>query len=181
VATAGEPEPVESFWDEVWALRDLLKFEFFFSEREAFRSEIAEDLDDHAPGWQEALTGADRMSVLRLIRPNAAHWVLRPILEAYLLVADALVEADYRRDVDKRALVKTCLALGEQYRLQKRIASAEAISTVLFDHAISLADNRGLLTGGGPDRLTERQAFAIEIRRRVERVAEVEKIALESR
>jgi glycerol-3-phosphate O-acyltransferase len=179
--TEDQPAKIESFWDEVWALRDMLKFEFFFAEREAFRTEIAEDLDDHAPGWRETLTSGDRASVLRAIRPNAAHWVLRPILESYLLVADGLVDADYRRDVDTKTLVKTCLALGEQYRLQKRITSAEAISTVVFEHAISLADNRGLLKGGGPERLTEREAFAAEIRHRVERVAEVERIAREGR
>lgn len=179
-AASGKADPADAFWDEVWALRDMLKFEFFFAEREAFRGEVVADLDDHAPGWQEAL-GVDRSAVLRSISPHAAHWVLRPILESYLLVADALVDADYRRDVDRKALVRTCLALGEQYRLQKRITSAEAISTVLFDHAISLADNRGLLTGGGPERLAERQAFAKQIRDRVNRLAEVEKIALENR
>ncbi|MEX0825341.1 MAG: glycerol-3-phosphate 1-O-acyltransferase [Acidimicrobiia bacterium] len=176
-AAEDEPAPIESFWDEVRALRDMLKFEFFFSEREAFRAEIAADLDGHAPGWREALTTGDRKSVLRAIRPNAAHWVLRPIFESYLLVADALVEADYRRDVDRKALVKTCLVLGEQYRLQKRIASAEAISTVLFEHAISLADNRGLLAGGGPERLSQRETFAAELRRRVEHLNQVEQIA----
>jgi len=140
---------------------------------------IAADLEDHAPGWEDRLTGADGpVGVLQSISPHAAHWVLRPILEAYLLVADALVEVDPRRDADRKALARSCLALGEQYRLQQRITSAEAISTVLFDHAIDLADNRGLLAGGGIERLREREAFAEEVRELVERLDAVEELAL---
>jgi len=177
-ASAGEDDPIESFWEEVWDLRDLLKFEFFFPEREEFRAEITADLEDHAAGWADRLARGGQADLLRSISPHAAHWVLRPILEAYLLVADGLVEVDHRRDADRKALVKKCLALGEQYRLQQRIASAEAISTVLFDHAIQLADNRGLLDGGDIGRLREREAFADEIRDLVERLEVVEDVAL---
>ena len=178
-AAVGEDDPIEVFWESVWALRDILKFEFFFPERDEFGKVIAADLDDHAPGWQVALANGEHpRNILRSISPHAAHWVLRPVLESYLLVADALVEVDPRRDADKKALVKSCLALGEQYRLQKRITSAEAISTVLFDHAISLAENRGLLAGGGVARLREREAFADEIRDLVERLDVVEDVAL---
>jgi len=178
-AAAEESDPKEAFWEAVWAIRDALKFEFFFPEREEFARVIAADLEDHAPGWEDRLTGADGpVGVLQSISPHAAHWVLRPILEAYLLVADALVEVDPRRDADRKALARSCLALGEQYRLQQRITSAEAISTVLFDHAIDLADNRGLLAGGGIERLREREAFAEEVRELVERLDAVEELAL---
>ena len=178
-SAVGEDEPLEAFWEAVWQIRDLLKFEFFFPERDEFATVIAADLDDHAPGWQERLGGEGGPGeVLRSVSPHAAHWVLRPILESYMLVADALVEVDPRRDADRKALVKSCLALGEQYRLQQRIGSAEAISTVLFDHAIALADNRGLLEGGDVGRLREREAFADEIRDLVERLDVVEGLAL---
>ncbi|HSM01360.1 MAG TPA: glycerol-3-phosphate 1-O-acyltransferase [Acidimicrobiia bacterium] len=177
-AAIGDDDPVEGFWKAVWALRDVLKFEFFFPERDEYEKVMAADVEDHVPGWTEALSEGDPRKVLRSISPNAAHWVLRPILESYLLVADALVEVDPRRDADPKALIKSCLALGEQYRLQRRIASAEAISTVLFGHAIDLARNRGLLGGGGIERLHEREAFAGEIRELVERLSMVEEIAL---
>ena len=180
-ASARDDDRLEAFWEEVWALRDLLKFEFYFAERDEFREEVTADLADHAPEWDRALGGAGGEAVLRSISPHAAHWVLRPILEAYLLVADSVVDADFRRDVDRKSLVKTCLALGEQYRLQKRIRSPEAISTVLFDTAIRLADNRGLLAGGGIERLREREAFAEQIRHLVRGIDLVEEIALEGR
>ena len=110
-------------------------------------------------------------------RPYAAHWVLRPILEAYQVTADALVAHDFRTEVDTKTLVSRDLALGEQYRAQRRIASPEAVSTVLFETAIRLAANRGLLEPGGIDVLQSRESFATEIAQLVERVGEIEELA----
>src|SRR5262245_53971868 len=41
------------FWAEALRLRDLLKFEFFFAERERFRHELSDEMRFHAPGWEE--------------------------------------------------------------------------------------------------------------------------------
>jgi glycerol-3-phosphate O-acyltransferase len=159
----GDPEP--AFWEAVWALRDLLKFEFFFSERDAFAEEVRAEVANHAPDWERALAGAGGpMTVLASFRPLTSHWVLRPIFEAYVVVAEALVDRDFRLDVDPDALVKECLARGTQYSLQRRIDSPEAVSTVLFESAVRLARNRGLLDGGDVEQLRRREAFAAEIR-----------------
>ncbi len=160
LAGAGD---LDGFWDSVWRLRDLLKFEFFFAERDEFRDEVAAEVARVDPEWEQKVAAGDGAIVLRSLRPPAASWVLRPILEAYLVVADALVAADFRRDAETKPLTRACLALGAQYRAQRRIASPEAVSTVLFDGGIRLAANRGLLAGGDVDRLREREAFAAEI------------------
>src|SRR5206468_2421870 len=39
-AEDGVADPPEEFWDEAMRLRDLLKFEFFFADKEAFREEL---------------------------------------------------------------------------------------------------------------------------------------------
>jgi glycerol-3-phosphate O-acyltransferase len=172
-----------AFWDAVWDLRDLLKFEFFFAERDEFEAEVDAEVAFHVAGWRDALAGErdDVLGVLESFSPFSAHAVLRPILEAYLVVAEALVDRDFRLDVDRDELVAACLDLGTQYTLQRRINSPEAVSTVLFDSAVRLADNRGLLGGGGVERLREREAFADEIRRAVEAVGVVEDTALRPR
>ncbi|OFW65918.1 MAG: hypothetical protein A2Z12_08020 [Actinobacteria bacterium RBG_16_68_21] len=172
-AAAASAEPSEEFWATVWSLRDLVKFEFFFAEREEFRDEVAAEVARHSPDWEQEISAGMADDVLRRMRPVSAPWVLLPILEAYLVVADALVTADFRRDVDTKELSAISLALGEQYRAQRRIRSAEAVSTVLFEGAIRLAANRGLLTGGDVARLREREAFAAEIRAAVEMVDRV--------
>jgi len=154
-----------AFWDEVMKLRDLLKFEFFFPEKDEFREEIRGEIVYHRGDWEQSLKQG-REEVLDLVRafdPYRAHWVLRPFLEAYRVVADALETADYQADIEEKPFLADCIALGKQYRLQHRIESAESVSTFLFDTALRLAKNRGLLEGGGPERLEERRRFASEI------------------
>jgi len=111
---AGDHE--RAFFEEAMRLRDLLKYEFFFAEKEAFRAELSAELAEHAPGWREELasgrSGVD--ALLKKIRPFSAHRTLRPFLEAYALVADALTRADESKPVGEELLGAT-LALGQQY------------------------------------------------------------------
>ena len=91
------------FWDEALRLRDLLKFEFFFAEKEAFRSRAARRARPARPRLGAAL-GAGRRGGARLVRrfrPFSAHRVLRPFLEAYRVVADALARHDAATPVDE--------------------------------------------------------------------------------
>ena len=167
---AGADDAVEAFWDTALRVRDLLKFEFFFSEREEFRSELAAEIESSVPGWEEMLEDGGARAVLGALQPSVAHWVLRPILEAYLVLADALVDVDFRHDADEEDLTERALAIGRQYTAQRAIASPEAVSTVLFDNAIALARNRGLMEGGPLERLAEREAFAAEMRQMLDLV-----------
>ena len=177
VAAFGAGSPAAAFWDAVWAVRDLLKFEMFFAERDAFRDEVVREVGYHAPEWESLLSAGKAAEVLGALCPISAPWALRPIFDAYLVVADALVATDFRRDIDPKELTRAALALGEQYRAQRRIVSPEAVSTVLFESAIRLADNRGLLEGGEVERLREREAFATEIRGVVGMIGRVAEIA----
>ncbi|MDX1690251.1 MAG: glycerol-3-phosphate 1-O-acyltransferase [Acidimicrobiia bacterium] len=173
IAAADAPADREVvFWEEIAALRDLLKFEFYFSERAEFRAEVEAELADADPDWRTALAGSreDVLTLLRSTRPYAAHWVLRPIVEAYHVVADALAARDHRFDVDRKAFVDECLALGRQYLAQRRIRSPEGVSSVLYDTAIKLAANRGLLDGGDVGILEARGAWAAEVAELVRRI-----------
>lgn len=172
-------ERVEAFWAEAFRLRDLLKFEFFFADKPTFRGEIEAELALHAPDWVERV-GADpggSLSVLRQVRPFNAHRVVRPFVEAYAVVADALVHEAAGASIDERALVAKCLARARQYHLQRRIRSAESVSKVLFETALRLAANRGLLVAGGPDVIERRRVFAEEVRDVIRRVNAVGTLA----
>ena len=175
-AATAESDPLTVFWETVRRIRDLLKFEYFFAERDEFRAEVAAELEALVPGWEDSVTAGDAVSVLRSLLPSASSWVLRPVFEAYLVLADALVDVDFRRDADEDSLVTAALALGTQYRAQRAIQSPEAVSTVLFDNAMRLARNQGLIAGGDLSTLSARETFAIELRQMVELVVEVEQL-----
>jgi len=176
-AAAGAPsDPIEEFWDTVRRIRDLLKFEFFFAERDEFRAELAAELEGSVPGWEKRVESGEAKEVLRSLYPSASAWVLRPVFEAYLVLADALVDVDFRRDAPKDEPVAAALALGTQYRLQRAIRSPEAVSTVLFNNAMGLAKNRELLTGGDLTTLQAREEFATDLAAVVQLLGEVEQL-----
>jgi glycerol-3-phosphate O-acyltransferase len=169
---------VAGFWDEVLRLRDLLKFEFFFAEKERFRDEIRKEVKLNDLQWEARLADGPEATheLLRRFRPLTAHRALRPFVEAYRIVGDELERLDPGARFEERAFFARCLARGEQYRLQRLTHSAESVSSVLFATALKLAANRGLLDPGGGPVVEGRAAFAAELRqviRRIEVVAEL--------
>ena len=168
-----------TFWDEAMRLRDLLKFEFFFADKERFREELAEEIALHDDKWESALARgpAAIQGVVRSFRPFNAHRVLRPFLHAYLVVADSLVLEKADATFDQSAFLGRCMGLGKQYLLQRRIQNAESVSKVLFETALKLARNRELLDPGPPDLVERRRSFADEIRTAVRRADAVELLA----
>jgi len=162
----------EAFWEEVMRLRDLLKFEFFFADKDEFRQQIWNELLRQDPRWpKRVLQGTEEIrALLREIHPLTSYWVLRPYLEAYQVVADALVLHSPYVEINEKKFITSCLALGKQYRLQQRIHTDESISQVLFTSAFKLATNRGLLDIDDPDCGKQRRAFAAEIREALRKI-----------
>jgi glycerol-3-phosphate O-acyltransferase len=176
---ASEPDVADrkaEFWEEAMRLRDLLKFEFFFAEKEIFRGEIRQELSLHDPDFERALErSADAiLAVLPRIRPFSAHRILRPFLEAYRVVGDTLERRDPALPIEDAPFLKECLALGRQHELQRHIKRRESVSKVLFATALRLARNRGLTEPGGAELAARRRAFAEEIRQAIRRVDAVE-------
>jgi glycerol-3-phosphate O-acyltransferase len=179
---AAEVEPdaaPAAFWDEALRLRDLLKFEFFFADREAFRAELRDEVALHDPDWELALPrgGEAVRATVRRFKPFSAHRVLRPFLEAYRVVGDALERQGADQPVDETSFLSTCLALGKQYRLQRRIRREESVSKVLFATALRLARNYNLLTPDGPELADRRRAFARDVRAVIRRIDAVDTLA----
>jgi len=168
-----------AFWAETLALRDLLKFEFFFSDKDAFRGEIETELAFYDDDWREVLAGgqAGAVRLLHQFRPFSAHLVIRPFVEAYSVVADALVRFAPGEFVDQERFLRDCLGLGWQYHLQRRLRSAESVSKVLFATALRLADNRRLVRESDAGVAERRRAFAAELQAVIRRIDAVEYLA----
>ena len=165
LAAVDEPEQaLVAFWSESMRLRDLLKFEFFFSEKEAFKAEIRAEVALHEPEWEKllALPNAEALEILRKFRPFMAHRALRPFLEATTIVGDALVRLGSGPYKEADFLAQT-LALGRQYLLQKRVQRAESVSKTLFATAAQAAAHQQLTDATGKDVAGRRAAFAAEM------------------
>jgi glycerol-3-phosphate O-acyltransferase len=188
-ASDSDTDPVEAFWAEIGWLRDLLKFEFYFKDREEHRRQVREEMDRQDPGWEELLragpTGAD--TLLTRMRPLVSHLLVRPFVEAYRLVADVLVHdspasADDAPGADDASayeaeVIRRALGLGRQYVAQRRLRSSESVSVLLFRTAMELMKNRGLLEAS-TDAAERRGVFLAELRDLLKRLDRIEDLAI---
>jgi glycerol-3-phosphate O-acyltransferase len=170
-------DPVGGFWEEIARLRDLLKFEFYFQDKEEHRRQVRAEMDRHEPLWESRLREgpAAAEALLGEMRPLVSHVVVRPFVEAYRIVADVLVHDEEL--FDDAEVVRRALGLGRQYVAQRRLRSSESVSALLFQTALQLARNRGLLEPG-PDLGSRRAAFLAELRDLVRRLDQIEDLAI---
>jgi glycerol-3-phosphate O-acyltransferase len=179
-AVGASEDPVEAFWRSAYRLRALLKFEFYFEDREGFRRRISAEMLRRGEDWEDRLRRG-RAEVRRMIAgypPVMAPFMLRPFLESYLVVMDVLANGglDPGTEVDRSEVVKRSLALGRQYVAQHRVASSEPVSTLLFTTALQVAESEGLL-GLAPDRQERARSLHAELREVVRRCDSLERIA----
>jgi glycerol-3-phosphate O-acyltransferase len=134
-------------------------------------------MDRHDPAWQERLQsgplGAD--ALLASMRPLVSHVIVRPFVEAYRIVADVLANDDTVSD--DAEVTRRALGLGQQYVAQRRLRSSESVSVLLFQTALQLARNRGLLDPGG-DVAARRAGFLTELRDLLRRLDQIEDLAI---
>jgi glycerol-3-phosphate O-acyltransferase len=174
-AAAPDEDPIKLAWEEAFRLRDLLKFEFFFADKDEFRAELVEELSLIEPDWHRRRHTVHEIGpTMRASGALVAQRVLRSFVEAYSVVADQLVALGGDAAVEDD-VVDVCLGLGYQYRLQRKVTSAEAVSSHLFRTCLKLATNRNLLKA---DRTVadRRLAFAAELRDVLERLAEISRV-----
>jgi len=157
-------DPLPAAWERSFALRDLLKFDFFFSDRETFRDEIKAEMRLLDPRFRaRAADRGTRHDTLLEAPFLVAHRALTAFIEAYYVVADRLAAHPVDAPVDKAAFLAECVNVGRQYLMQRRLQSPECISKELFGNAILLASNRNLLKPGDDKLAARRAAFAQEL------------------
>jgi glycerol-3-phosphate O-acyltransferase len=149
----------EALVGSMLSLRDLLKFEFYFADRDRFVEQVFDDIERDVPGWRDTLAASGPESVIGKLGEPMARWALLPILDAYQVVGDEL--DSMAGPFEEKPFLKACLARARMYRIEGRAITGESASQVVFKSALALAANRGLLTeGSGP----ERSRFAEEVR-----------------
>jgi len=170
-------DPVAAFWDEIARLRDLLKFEFYFKDREEHRRQVGDEMARHDPAWEDRLRAGQADALLAGMRPLVSHIMVRPFVEAYRIVADVLVNDDVTASDEDSEVTNRALGLGQQYVAQRRLRSSESVSVLLFQTGLQLARNRGLFepTAGLAARRAE---FLDELRQLVRRLDRIEDLAI---
>lgn len=166
---------LEACWEAALALRDLLKFEFFFPRKRDFRDELLAELDRLAPGYRSAPASADGAAeLLGRAELLVAPGTLLPFVEAQWVVATVLAGHEGALE-DRGAFLDACTGLGQQWWRQQLLLGADVVSRELFTSALRVADNRGLLGADATeaDRAAWRDELAA-VRDRLRRAGERE-------
>ena len=140
---------------QTWALRlrELLKFEFFFEERDAFVRELERE--------QQLLARETAAGLPPLLA--AGPRILLDFIESYWVVAETLrTLRGEAAPLARSVVLRRCHELGRQLLLQDRVQSPELLSNMNFGNALRLLENLGAAErdgdrwrAGPPDRLDE--------------------------
>ena len=178
-APSSHDDVVAATWSRALALRDLLKYEFFFATKREFDTQLRYETDLVRAGWaEEHATMSEITERLKDSQLLLAHRVIGPFLEAYSVVADRLVTREPAAPLDGDALVAESLGVAHQRWLQQDLRSPESISKDLMGGALKLAGNRDLLGPGGDELVESRQRLADELAAAVDAIAVVRSFAV---
>jgi len=176
-------DAVGVFWQEVDHLRDLFKFEFFYSPSEQFHQEIREELDRYGVDWEQLLAQGPLgfQMLLPAMVPLVSHAGLLTYAEAYSVAADVLARLDPWESLEEQECITQSLKLGKQAFLQRRISSESSIGKLLFKNGFKMLEHRQLTEGGADDLKEQRTAVAREIRDVLRRIEVIRAIGVASR
>ncbi len=135
------------FWEEVMHIRDLFKFEFFYSNKSEFTDQIEHQLDQIDPEWRDIIKSKKRDTKTLLANQTIfiSQVVLKTLIEAYKVVAHSLKSLEPGRTYNESQLLRTCLFYGEELHWKGKIHRIESVSKPFIKNGIRLAKNRNLV------------------------------------
>jgi glycerol-3-phosphate O-acyltransferase len=184
---AGDPDAdlLELAWQDALATRDLLKFEFFFAEKDEFREQMRVEIELIDPDWAQRIrTGGSAAELLLQTGSQPlliAHRALRSFLDAQWIVASYLASIDPRTAIDKAQVIKTLLGVGRQHVLQGHVYGDESVSSELFAPALKAAANRDVLDPGREDVHAARVVWLEQIGEVISRLQMIDELERELR
>ena len=175
-----EQSRLQAFWTEIDRLRDLFKFEFFYSPTHKFHDEIRSELVRYDKDWEDRLDQDDDygMQLLRDFRPLIAHATLTQFVEAYYVVSDVLAMTPEGESLTADECLKQCFGYGRQAYLRRQISSQASIGKLLFQNGYKWIENKGLTATDDASIGQQRQQLSQDLRELTHRLRELQALAL---
>jgi len=164
-ARSSSPGNRDSLWAEYTRLRNLFKFEFFFSRNEIFQDRLRSELDSLHPDWRSVVEHGSE-AVISLLKQKpllVAAGVLSPFVAAYRLVGEMISQDAASRGLPDDAFIAKCLQFSHRNGNYSGTLSVPGLSRALLANGLRVADNRGLRAGDDPDAEVKRKAFLDEL------------------
>jgi putative phosphoserine phosphatase/1-acylglycerol-3-phosphate O-acyltransferase len=180
VADLAPKDRLLAFWKGIMQLRDLFKFEFFYSDKTTFVDEIEADLSHIDPNWQYTLNqpDTDLFEVLKRQKLLVSPVVLYTYIEAYSVVAYALRNWDPYHLFNDEEFLGNCIFLGGELQWQGRIQRIESVSKPFLENGIRYVKNRGLIPAPEDDKKEAIKDFISELENISESINLLQKIII---
>ncbi len=171
-----------AFWTKIMSLRDLFKFEFFYSNRADFTDEIEADLNFLDPNWRSFLFNpeTDLVDLMKKKEVLISPVVLFNYIEAYQVVGQALLQWDIMQEFDDQQFADFCFVKGEEMEWQGQIRRIEAVSKPFLQNGIRLVKHRGLIPTILDDKKEAIHAFLEELEQLANSIQLMQKVTLEN-
>ena len=135
-----------SFWNEIMKLRNLFKFEFFYTNKAQFSQEIEDELNLFDKDWRSILN--DPKGDIELLLSKQKLFVSKALLlihlEANKVVCNTLYEWDLEDEFSEEDFIEMCLFKGKELHWQNRIIRLDSVSKPFLISALRLAKNSHL-------------------------------------
>ncbi|MEM1119195.1 MAG: HAD-IB family hydrolase [Bacteroidota bacterium] len=168
----------ETFWTDIMFLRDLFKFEFFYSRKATFTDEIEENLAFLDDKWETKIAN-NRSQLFKLLERQkvlVAPVVLYNYIEAYRVVVFALQKWDVVQKFNEKIFIEKCIFLGEEMHWQGNVQRLEAVSKPFILNGIRLVKNMNLIPTKEDDKkeaITDFLAKLDDVGRRIRIIQEI--------
>lgn len=173
-------ERLHAFWEQLLQLRDLFKFEFFYSNKPTFCDEVEKDLSFLQANWNGILQ-SPKGNVWKMLQDQkviTAPAILYTYVEAYQVVGQALLNWKTEQAFDDKVFIKTCLTLGEELKWQGKIQRIETVSKPFLQNGLRLVKNRQLIPTEKDKKRKEIQAFLRELNGLAKSIKRLQEITL---
>jgi putative phosphoserine phosphatase/1-acylglycerol-3-phosphate O-acyltransferase len=134
------------FWKEIMRLRNLFKFEFFYTNKPKFSSEIEAELTLFDKNWRDIISDPDGDIEALLAKQElfVSKAILLIYLEANKVVCHTLNTWDLEDDFSDSDFIEMCLFKGKELHWQSRISRLDSVSKPFLISALRLAKNSKL-------------------------------------
>ena len=137
---------IVKFWEEIMRLRDLFKFEFFYTNKPQFSKEIETELERFDKNWRAIITNPNK-DVSEILK-NQNLFVSRSLLLTYLeadkVVCHTLNNWDQDDAFREREFLELCMFKGKELHWQTRITRLDSVSKPFLSNALRFAENAKL-------------------------------------
>ena len=140
------PDRIVHFWQEIMRLRNLFKFEFFYTNKAGFSAEIEEELKRFHKDWREILLDPER-DVTEILKKQdlfISRALLLSYLEADKVVCYTLNNWDEEDPFTEEDFLELCMFKGKELHWQSKITRLGSVSKPFLSSALQFATNAGL-------------------------------------